>query len=179
MKLSLIAIIAAAALGMPAASPLAAQSAQLFTGYDPSPAYPFGRPNPSAPAQLAEFSFMIGEFDCTDTLARQDGSRSEFPAVWNARYFLNGMGIIDEYWSPTFATSNVRIYDPQAGKWMVTFFRMPGYGSGVWTGGEEGDSMIMRQAGSQGYLEFYDITEDGFKWHTSNDSWTSQCTRRR
>ena len=158
---------------------LSAQDDDLFTGYDPSPAYPFGRPNPAAPPQLLEFAFMIGEFDCVDVIRQPDGTTVEFSAIWNARYFLNGMGIVDEYWSPDFATSNVRIYDPQEGRWMVTFFRMPGYFSGVWSGGMEGENMVVRREGSQGYLEFYEITENSFKWHTSSDNWTSECTRRR
>ena len=31
---------------------------------------------------------------------------------------------------------------------MVTFFKMPGYQSGVWEGVTEGETMVMRQGGA-------------------------------
>jgi hypothetical protein len=152
-------------------------------GNAPSPAHPFGRPHPDAPPELQQFAFMIGEFDCVDEMRQADGSRLRFRAIWNARYFLNGFGIQDEHWTPRFFTSNIRIYDPGAGRWKVTLFRMPGYQSGVWEGGKEGDRMVMRSAGrTEGPgLTFHHITEDGFRWHSGGDDpgWTSPCKRRR
>ncbi len=151
--------------------------------YAPSPAYPFGHPNPGAPAELAQFAFMVGEFDCVDEIRQSDGSRTRFRAIWSARYFLNGFGIQDEYWTPRFFTSNLRIFDPKTGKWQVTFFRMPGYQSGVWQGVWEGDRMVMRQGErtSGPGLTFYNITPGGFDWHSGGESpgWTSSCKRRR
>ena len=152
-------------------------------GYAPNPAFPFGRMHPDAPPELEQFAFMVGEFDCIDEIRQQDGSWIKFRAIWNARYFLNGFGIQDEYWTPQFFTSNIRIFDPAAAKWRVTFFRMPGYQSGVWEGVQEGDRLIMRQGGrtSGPGLTFYNITENGFDWRSGGDNagWTSTCTRRR
>ena len=151
--------------------------------YAPSPAHPFGRPHPDAPAELSQFAFMIGDFDCVDEIRQADGSRLRFRAIWNAHYFLNGYGIQDEYWTPSFHTSNIRIFDPAAGKWQVTFFRMPGYQSGVWQGVREGDRMVMRQGGQTTGpgLTFHNITADGFDWNSGGQSpgWTSSCKRRR
>ena len=56
-----------------------------FGAYEPSPAYPFGRPHPEAPPELEQFAFMIGAFDCVDEIRQQDESWNRFPAVWNAR----------------------------------------------------------------------------------------------
>lgn len=166
-----------------AAQPLQAQSVTPDPHYAPSPAHPFGRPHPEAPPELAQFAFMIGEFDCVDRIRQADGSYVTFPAIWNARYFLNGHGIQDEYWSPAFATSNIRIYDPAAGRWKITFFRTPGYQSGVWEGGIEGDRLVFRQGGqtSGPGLTFHSLTDDGFEWNSGGDTpgWTSSCTRRR
>jgi predicted Zn-dependent peptidase len=163
--------------------PSASRSAQKrFADYEPSDAHPFGRPHPDAPPELSQFAFMIGEFDCTDTIRRPDGARIEFPAVWGARYFLNGYGIQDHYWSPTFSTSNIRIFDPDAGRWKITFFRMPGYQSGVWEGGLEGEQLVFRNNGrtSGPGLTFHNIRDNGFDWHSggSQPGWTSSCTRR-
>ena len=152
------------------------------TEYSPSPAFPFGRRHPDAPAELAQFDFMIGKFDCVDEIRQADGSRLRFPAIWGAHYFLNGFAVQDEYWSPRFSTSNIRVFDPDEGVWVITFFRMPGYQSGVWKGGLEGDRLVFRNGGrtSGPGLTFYDITEDGFEWMSGGDDpgWTSSCKRR-
>lgn len=153
-----------------------------FMGYDPSPTYPFGRPNPEAPPEIEQFHFMVGQFDCIDRIRQPDGTWREFPAVWNASYFLNGMGIQDQYWGDTFATSNIRIFDPERGVWLVTFFRMPGYQSGLWVGQQEGETMVMRppEVTSGSGLTFYDITPDSYRWRSGdNPGWTSECVRRR
>ncbi|MEZ5347098.1 MAG: hypothetical protein R2681_16240 [Pyrinomonadaceae bacterium] len=164
-------------------------NASLSADHEPNPAFPFGRLNPAAPQETAQFSFMIGEFDCVDEIINpQDGKWVKFPAIWNAKYFLNGQGIIDQYWSPQFSTSNIRIFDPKEKKWNVTFFRMPGSNSGVWSGTKEGESMVMRQGTDEkgSRLTFSGISDDGFKWigesmTNGNPSpfWKSDCKRRR
>jgi len=151
--------------------------------YAPNPAFPFGRMNPAAPRELKQFSFMVGEFDCIDKMRQKDGTWKFFPAIWNAHYFLNGLGIQDEYWTPEFFTSNIRIYDPKEALWKVTFFQMPRYQSGVWYGVKEGDKMVMRkgkEATGPG-LTFHEISDDGFQWRSGGDNpgWTSSCRRRR
>ena len=165
----------------------------LFVGYDPSPAWPHGRRHPDAPPQLEQFAFMIGEFDCVDRIRNQDGSWNEFPAIWNASYFLNGHGIQDQYWAPTFATSNIRIYDSKRDVWMVTFFKKPGYGTGVWEGHREDGAMVMRQESTRpdgtttvSRLTFHHIDDEGFDWvaeslvgDTTTATWRSSCERRR
>ena len=154
----------------------------LFGAYEPSPAYPFGRMNPNAPPETEQFAFMIGAFDCIDQIRQQDGSWLEFPAMWNAYYFLNGYGIQDKYWAPTFSTSNIRIFDAKKDKWMVTFFNMPGYQSSVWEGVKEGERIVMRQGGQTtgSGLTFYNISDNGFDWRSGdNPNWKSSCKRRR
>jgi len=163
--------------------------------YEPSPAYPFGRPNPAAPPELTQFAFMIGEFDCVDRLLQQDGSWQETTAIWNASYFLDGFGIQDRYWNDRFATSNIRIYDPGRGSWFVNYAMMPTatVATKQWQGEQlmtdDGPTMVMwsgspdRQNGS--LLTFSEITETGFRWSGANVqngantvTWTSFCTRR-
>jgi len=155
---------------------------QQVDQYEPSDTHPFGRAHPDAPPELSQFEFMIGLFDCVDEIRQPDGSRVSFPATWGAHYFLNGRGVQDEYFSPQFATSNIRIFDPDEGVWVITFFRMPGYQSGIWKGGLEGDSLVFRNAGrtSGPGLTFYDRTAEGFEWKSGGDDpgWTSSCRRR-
>lgn len=164
--------------------------------YEPNPAYPYGRPNPAAPPELQQFAFMVGEFDCQEATRKADGSWNEFWAIWNARYFLNGFGIQDVYWNPRFSTSNLRIFDPKAGRWKVTFFKMPGYGSGVWEGKKEGEKIVLRNQprGPEGKkrvarLTFSNMRADGYDWiaetitegeeDNPRATWRAACQRRR
>lgn len=170
-------------------------AAPQLDAYSPTPAHPFGRPHPDAPPELAQFAFMIGEFDCVDEIRQADGSWVRTDAIWNASYFLNGQGIQDRYWSDTFATSNIRIFDPARGAWFVNFVRTPANAvtHGQWRGEqvmtEEGPTMVMwsgtpdRANGSR--LTFHDIRPDGFEWvaETLTDgaatpTWRSSCKRR-
>ncbi len=122
----------------------AAEAPELYIGYDPSPAYPHGRLHPDAPPETAQFEFMLGELDCTDQLRNPDGTWRKFPAI---------------------VTSNIRVFDSRAGVWKVSWFKMPGYGSGVWEGKKEDDRLVMRQPTTlsdereaESRLTFFDIS---------------------
>lgn len=196
LVVALAAVTAVAGDETPVGSSGGDASTDQWTRYEPSPAHPFGQPNPSAPPELRQFDFMIGEFDCVDEIRGADGAWQRTDAIWNASYFLNGYGIQDVYWCDTFATSNVRIYDPATGAWRVNFFRAPStaVGAGQWVGeehvGEQGRRLVMwsgspdRKNGSR--LTFFDITDDGFRWHSESlrdgvatVGWKSDCKRRR
>ena len=172
-----------------------AESPAAIVGeYEPSPAYPFGRINPDAPPETAQFAFMLGAYDCVDRMFNQaDGSWTEVTKIWNGRSFLNGHAIRDDTWrSNGTYTSNIRKYDAEAGKWIVTFFSDSSAGPSVWEGGKEGDTMVVRQDGEspQGpftaRLMFHDVTDAGFEWKMDILAggqelpwWTSSCKRRR
>lgn len=97
--------------------------------------------------------------------------------------FLNDFGIQDEYWTPQFFTSHIRIFDPSITRWRVTFFRMPGYHSGVWEGvpGRGSPDHAPGRPTTGPGLTFYNITEEGFDWRSGDEDagWQSTCTRRR
>ena len=141
-----------------------------FGKYDPSPENPFGLPNPEAPPEIAQFAFMIGEFATEEHIRNSDGSWRRSQATWNARYFLNGHGIMDYYWNEEegFATTNIRIYNAKEKAWYVTFFRGPGNGvvSGQWIGRMEGENMVLWQGDkNQGSrLTFSNISQNGYDW---------------
>ena len=183
-RLALVALSSLVAVPAPpqAQSPVKPDLVDVDNRFAPSPAHPFGRPNPDAPPELAQFAFFIGEFDCVDTMRQPDGKRVSFPAIWNARYFLNGFGIQDQYWTPRFFTSNIRIFDPESEMWKVTFFRMPGYQSSRWEGKKVGDEIQIRNEGRTDgpALTFHNIGADGFDWHSGGEDpgWASTCKRR-
>jgi len=76
----------------------------------------------------------------------------------------------------------------------LTFFRMPGYQSGVWEGRQEENRMVMQQESTSpegkttvtSRLTFYDISDDGYRWVGESlqsseglPTWKSDCRRRR
>lgn len=149
-----------------------------------------GEAHPDAPEQLAEFAFMVGEFDTKEEIRNGDGSWRKSEATWNAAYFLSGFGIRDYYWNQKerFATANIRVYDPEANRWYVTFFSMPGNSFSSWEGGRVGDKMVMRPRGASGpngsRLTFFNIDEGGYDWvsesvrgDTVTQSWREFATR--
>jgi len=191
---ALILCVAGANLGGAAAAQQAGlQGFSDSLGYEPSPAYPHGRAHPDAPEELEQFAFFIGEFDCIDRQRNNDGDWREFPAIWNASYFLGGFGIQDKYYAQGFQTSNVRMFFPNEGVWKVSYFSAPTYASGEWVGKKQGDDIVLDRTfdradgtSSVSRLTFYDISDEGFEWKGESirgdadpvATWTSSCKRR-
>lgn len=164
---------------------------RLDTAYEPNAAYPFGRPNPEAPAELAQFAFFIGDFACVDERTLPDGRSVRFATIWNGHYFLNGHAIQDQYWAPGYYTSNIRQFDEASGEWRVHFISEPGFSTGVWAGGIDGGDIVLTREISTpngpvtSRLTFYEITDDGFRWRgqtvagdgSVTTGWTSDCAR--
>lgn len=169
--------------------------------YEPSPAYPYGRPNPAAPPELQQMDFMVGEFNCSDRALQPDGSWKEMKTIWNARYFMNGTAIHDMHWKVGFVNTNLRFFDQKQGKWVVSWFRMPPYGQDFnWIGEQVGQGkdrkMVMKKTTKRPdgqevirFLTFYDITAEGYEWKmerfvdgklfTGGPVWRITCQRRR
>ncbi|NKB32377.1 MAG: hypothetical protein GKR91_04695 [Pseudomonadales bacterium] len=141
--------------------------------YEPSQSYPFGRPNPAAPEQLAQFHFMIGRNDCVEErLNNGTGEWDEGRRTWDAQYFMNGYAIEDSGRSGATTNGNIRIYDANADQWNVTFYSMPSFSTGVWSGGMEAGNMVLRQPqkapgtdfDGHSTLTFSKISENSFDW---------------
>lgn len=103
--------------------------------HDPSSRYPFGRQNPEAPPETAQFAFMIGHNDCQEErLINATGEWISGRRSWDTSSYLDGFAIRDSGSAGSGTNGNVRIFDPATGQWHVTFFSIPVYGSGVWRG---------------------------------------------
>lgn len=148
--------------------------------YEPDLVYPFGRLNPQAPPEVAQFSFMVGRFLSTEERRRPDGSYETRTAIWEARYILNGQAIQDTYWGSGMAATSIRFFDTARGRWLVNYQAKPGNLFGfVWEGEWNGDHMVLTATypNADGdlilsRLTYHDITSDGFLW-------TSEETNRR
>ena len=87
----------------------------------------YGAAHKNAPAELAQFSFLIGDYAIALHQWQGDSWSPAQPGVtarWNGRYGLGGMAIIDEWFHPDPAQNpdaprgiNVRMYDPEAEEW--------------------------------------------------------------
>lgn len=150
--------------------PLEIDSPQIFNTYDAAEEYPFGRLNPEAPEDTSQFGFMIGNFNCSDSLLTQ-GQWKASKATWNSAFILNGHAVKDTYRNEDFAGTSIRFYNSKKKKWDVYFFGMPGGHTGLWEGEQEGNQMIMRQLrkGPNGEqiesrLTFYNIRDNSFDW---------------
>ncbi len=150
------------------------------TEYEPDLVHPFGRLNPQAPPEVAQFSFMVGRFQSTEERRRPDGSYERRTAIWEAKYILNGQAIQDTYWRSGMAATSIRFFDTERGRWLVNYQAKPGNLFGfVWEGGMDGDHMVLTATypNADGdtilsRLTYHDITSDGFRW-------TSEETNRR
>lgn len=165
--------------------------------YEPSAEYPYGRPNPDAHPELEQFAFIVGRFECTDRRRQSQDEWTEEPKIWLGRYYLNGHAIRDDTWRATGSTSNIRVYDPEAQEWVITYFTSGGAAvPPMWRGGKEGGELSFRQPSTspQGVegtsrLTFSDIQEDSFEWEGAfvvgegspeefvYTFWTSSCRR--
>lgn len=102
---------------------------------DPAAAAPiaprcdYGSPHPQAPAELAQFSFLIGDFEITSHIMTPTGWSPPRPgprARWNGWYSMGGMMITDEWYDPDPGLQpdaprgvNVRMYDVESAEWIM------------------------------------------------------------
>lgn len=90
----------------------------------------YGEPHPNAPAELSQFSFLIGDFSIdaqgwTGEAWTAPG-QVPVPARWNGWYGLGGMAIYDEWYTEDPAITpdtgrgvNVRFYDAENQQWKM------------------------------------------------------------
>jgi hypothetical protein len=94
------------------------------------------KPNPKAPAALAQFAFLIGEWRFDAKFKSPDGEWQKFHGTWIGRYILDGHAIADEY--RMFGTGgnvivhgmNFRVYDAAKQVWNIKWLNAL---AGTWT----------------------------------------------
>jgi hypothetical protein len=102
----------------------------------------YGRPNPSAPPELAHFSFLVGMWRGEAKLKQEDGTWLNLKVVWKGHYILDGYAIKDEYRMTTSAGDllvlgmNFRTFDAKNKVWNMKWLNAL---AGSWTdlGAEE------------------------------------------
>lgn len=173
--------------------PLGAEDPPRRAEYDPSPEHPFGRPNPEAPAELAQFAHLVGEHVCEERLRDPGGPWRTARGRWRGRWILNGWVLADEYIGSTYSYLGVRVYLPAEARWSISFFQTPQPdGPALWTGRSTDSGMVVERpielpdgAAATIRLSFSDVTNAGFRWRNETISergslttWTLECRRR-
>lgn len=168
---------------------LTATKAETIT-YDRNDRHPYGQRNPTAPPETTQFDFLIGEHSCNDEFIELDGKTEHLKSRWRGEYVLNGLAIQDHYWSDRFSATNIRIFDAAETQWIVSYFRLPNFRSGLWKGRASDNRIVLRQSFEregaivESTLTFKNISQNGFDWVSEyvsgtkrHVSWTSNCRR--
>lgn len=152
------------------------------------PSVDFGRLNPAAPPETAQFAFLVGQWDCGVHTMNPDGKTfRDSTATWTGYFILDGWAIQDDWVTGApdgneFHGTNIRSFNPRTRTWDNRW--LPS-GSLQWTYFEAkqvGETMVMiggngRDARGQ-YLDrntFYDIQPDSWKWRKDR-SWDGGTT---
>ena len=95
-----------------------------------------GTPHPDAPPELAQFAFLIGDFEITSHIMLANGWSPPRPgprARWNGWYSMGGMMITDEWYDPDPGLDpnaprgvNVRMFDPGSSEWKMMWVATAG-----------------------------------------------------
>jgi hypothetical protein len=96
----------------------------------------FGTLNSDAPAELARFSFLIGNWNFETKVTLADGQSLPFKGTWRGRYILDGYAISDEYRMTDLSGKlivlglNLRSYDANKQTWNIKWLNAL---AGTWT----------------------------------------------
>ena len=150
--------------------------AQTTFEYADSKDFPYGKPNPNAPAQIKDYEPMIGTCDCLSYRRGADGNWLEGVATqWTFKYIMNGMAIQDFTLKADGGHSgSIRQYSTDSSQWNVHYYSSSSTASvplSMWTGNLETDKIVlyMDQPSPQGVagysrLTFFNWSDEGYQW---------------
>ena len=88
----------------------------------------YGAQNPGAPAELAQFGFLIGRWRGQGLFRNEDGTHSPYRVDWSGRYILDGHAIaddarvLDEEGELQALFVTYRFYDRAERRWVIEVF---------------------------------------------------------
>lgn len=153
---------------------LAASAGAQEILYQPDPDSPIGARNPDAPGGLAQYEFLIGDWDVDVALNRPGAEPLKYRAKWHNHWIANGHAVMQEWRGPYATGIEIRTYDAAADVWQGRniYFPSPAAwydNTATWTGSEmvvtthrvaaDGAASITREI-------YYDLEESGFRIRT-------------
>jgi len=133
-------------------------------------------PNPKAPPETEQYTFMIGSWDCVIRGIDAQGNPQEGKARWSAHYILDGWAIQDEWVSldkegkPGFYGINIRSFNTELGKWECRWLPSGTLQWKHFLSWKDGETMVMEGEGEDQRGPFLDrntfseITESSWRW---------------
>jgi len=148
---------------------------QSNINFESSTEFPYGRLNPEAPKEVADYAPMIGTCDCISTKRNADQTWGESQKMtWTFKYILNGTAVQDESFKEDGSHSgSIRQFVADSSRWYVHWYsnKTPSTKLPSWEGNKRGDSIVLYKEqkapnGSDGFLRltFKNITPKSFNW---------------
>ena len=150
--------------------------------YNPSSDQPYGKLNPDAPKNTADYAELIGSSTCKSVSRLDPTTWSDTVNMkWVFKYIMNGNGVQDETSKEDGTYSgSIRQYNADSSAWYVHYYtsskaspQLP-----AWSGNREGTKITLYKDqkapnGFDGYYKivFSDISEDSFNW---SGAWVSK-----
>ena len=134
-------------------------------------------PNPKAPPETVQFTFLVGSWDCRTRFQKPDGSGyAKGSATWTGYYILDGWAIQDDWVSTgadgkEFHGTNIRSFNQRSKKWDNRWLPAGSLEWKYFEAEEVGDAMVM--IGGEGrdargeFIDrnvFHDINPDRWSW---------------
>jgi hypothetical protein len=116
MRLSLFSTGLAIALFTALSSAHAQQSSPPIR-YQPEVDSPIGVRNPNGPAQLAEYDFVIGDWDVEITWTPPNGAPTTYQAKWHNHWVVNGLTVMQEWRGPYLTGTEIRSFNVATQSW--------------------------------------------------------------
>lgn len=143
--------------------------------YEISDKYPYGRINPEAPKEVADYDLLIGLSDCESMSRKADQTWADpVKMTWKFKYIMNGMAVQDETIKDDGKHSgSIRQYSKDSAQWYVHYYASAAVSTrlSTWTGNKKDDDIILYRAqkapnGTDGFfrLTFSNIDKKGFNW---------------
>ena len=141
--------------------------------YQPDPDSPIGQRNASAPEEVAQFEFLIGDWDVEITWYPPQAEPTTYKAKWHNHWINDGFDVMQEWRGPYITGTEFRHFDPALGYWTGKNL----YVGGKWvntTARISGDTMVVIiEASNPTDGEFlnretyFDIAKD--RWRMKSD----------
>ncbi|MEZ6023238.1 MAG: hypothetical protein R3C16_07485 [Hyphomonadaceae bacterium] len=166
MKLALALAIAVGLAVAPAAAQTQPATPPII--YQPDPDSPIGARNPRGAPGLAQFDFVIGDWDADITFRPPGRDPLNYRGRWHNSWIVDGFVVMQEWRGPYATGAELRHYDPQTDTWSG-FNVYVGQPFRTTTARREGDTMIVLIEGNADQRgpfinreTYSDITENSF-----------------
>lgn len=151
-----------------------ATAEEVAIRYQPDPDSPIGVRSANAAEEVAQFEFLIGDWDVQITWYPPQGEPNTYKAKWHNHWINDGFDVMQEWRGPYITGTEFRHYDPALGHWVGKNL----YVGGKWvntTARVDGDNMVV-------IIEASNATDGAFLnretyFGIANDQWRMKSER--